>query len=249
MPQISIVVPIYNEVDNILCVHGQISAVISKLNKSCEIIFVDDGSTDGTLEELKKLPLVRIASLNAHYGQSCALDAGIKMARGERIITMDGDGQNDPEDIPMLLKKLDEGYDVVCGWRHQRQDDALKCFISAGAAVLRKILVDDGVHDAGCTLRAYRPECFEKLDLHGGMHRMIPALLRWRGFKMTEIKVNHHCRMHGKSKHSWQRVIRGLMDMMHIWYWCQYKKMPKKAFASGNDDKILLTARLKAIVG
>jgi len=217
--ELSIVVPVYNEAANVADVHAQILDVVSKLNKTFEIIFIDDASQDNTIAQLKQLSPVSIVCLQEHYGQSCAMDAGIKEARGEIIITLDGDGQNDPADIPLLLGKINEGYDIVCGWRHKRYDPLSKRFVAQGAALLRKIIVKDGVHDAGCTLRAYQKRCFNGIDLYGGLHRMIPAIFRWRGFKMTEIKVRHHPRLRGRSKYGWQRIIEGFCNMVYIWFW------------------------------
>jgi len=170
--------------------------------------------------------------MRRNYGQSSALNAGLKACLGEVIITMDGDGQNDPNDIPLLLKKIEVGYDAVCGWRRNRRDPFSKKFLSRGAAVLRRFLVDDGIHDAGCTLRAYNKECFEDLDLYAEFHRMIPALLKWRGFNITEIEVNHRPRILGKTKYDWRRVMHGFLDMVHIWFWRKYSTRPLHLFGS-----------------
>jgi len=230
--ELSVVVPIFNEEKNIIPLYKELTSVLKKIKKSYEIIFVNDGSTDNSLQIMKKLKPLKIISLRKNSGQSAALDAGIKNAKGEVIITLDGDGQNDPKDIPRLLVKLNEGYDVVCGWRYKRKDPPSKKIISKGAAFLRKFFVDDHVHDSGCTLRVYRQECFENLDLYGEMHRMIPALMRWRGFKITEIKVNHRPRVHGKTKYNWKRVIKGFLDMVDIWFWRKYESRPLHIFGT-----------------
>ncbi len=231
---LSIIVPVYNEAANVADLHAHILEAIHPLNKSFEIIVVDDASTDTTLSQLKLLSPLIILCLQAHYGQSCALDAGIKAARGKVIITMDGDGQNDPADIPLLLAKIDEGYEVVCGWRYKRHDPLSKRFVAAGAALLRWVLVQDGVHDAGCSLRACYRKCFDGLDIYGGLHRMIPAILRWRGFKMTEIKVRHHPRLRGTSKYKgWGRIFEGFRDMVYIWNW---RKDPAKPLYAGKKE-------------
>ena len=238
----SVVVPVYNEDGNVVLLHKEILQVMKKLKESFEIIFVNDGSTDDTLNELKKLKPVKIVDLRKNSGQSAALDAGIKLADGEILITMDGDGQNDPADIPNLLKKLNEGYDVVCGWRHKRKDDFTKRFVSKGARFLRSFLVSDGVHDSGCTLRACHKECFEDLDLYGEMHRMIPSLLKWRGFRMTEIKVNHRPRQKGRTKYNWKRTIKGFLDMLEIWFWRKYESRPLHLFGAAGIALIGLSS-------
>lgn len=229
-PYFSIVVPVFNEEENVARLHQEIIEVMETMGKPFEIIFVDDGSTDNTFSILKKLSPIVIVRLRTNWGQSAALDAGIKKAQGRIIFTLDGDGQNDPADFPKLLEKLKQGYDVVCGWRYKRKDPFLKNLVSKGAAFLRGILVKDGVHDAGCTLRVYKKECFDDLDLYGEFHRMIPALIRWRGFKITEIKVNHRPRRYGESKYNWKRTIKGFLDMVYIWFWRKYSARPLHLF-------------------
>lgn len=226
----SVVIPVKNEEDNVTQLHKELVSVLSKLKKPYEIIFVDDASTDKTHDRLKKLRPVSIIRLRTSFGQSSALDAGINHAKGEIIVTMDGDLQNNPADIPRLMDKLNEGYDVVCGWREKRKDTFAKRFISRGAAFLRSFFVDDGVHDAGCTLRVYRRECFDDLALYGELHRMIPALLRWRGFAITEIPVNHRDRTSGVSKYNYKRVLKGFLDMFYVWFWRKYSNRPLHFF-------------------
>jgi len=216
--QLSIIVPVQNESGNVIPLHGEILQAARKTGLKFEIIFVDDGSTDNTLTELKQLRPVKIVVLEKKYGQSCALDLGIKNARGEVLVTLDGDGQNDPAAIPSLLEKLNKGYDAVCGWRVKRMDSYGKRFIAWGAALLGAALVQSGVHDSGCTLRAYRRQCFEGMDLHGGLHRMIPGLLKWRGLKITELQVSHRRRLLGTTKHNWTRIMVGFRDMVYIWF-------------------------------
>jgi len=230
-PYFSFIIPVYNEEDNVAPLHKEIVAVAKKLKKAFEVIFVDDGSSDKTLENLKKLSPVKILVLRKNSGQSAALDAGIKAAQGKILITMDGDGQNDPADVPKMLKKLN-GFDVVCGWRHQRKDPFTKRFISQGAKFFRSFLVADKIHDAGCTLRIYKRECFNGLDLYGEMHRMIPALLAWNGFRLVEVKVNHRLRKSGQTKYSWQRTFKGFLDMLDVWFWRKYQARPLHLFGS-----------------
>lgn len=221
-PYLSIVVPLYNEEGNVKELHRRIFEAVQKIGRSFEIIFVDDGSRDKTLEEAQTLAPLKLIVFRKNFGQTAAFDAGIKAAQGEIIITLDGDLQNDPSDIPLLLQKIDEGYDVVSGWRHRRKDSLMKKFFSRGANLLRKVLVQDGIHDSGCSLKAYRHECFRDVDLFGEMHRFMPALLAGDGFRVTEVKVSHHPRLHGKTKYNWKRAIKGFVDMLFIWFWRRY---------------------------
>ena len=235
---ISFVIPVMNESENVAQLHAEIVSAAKKsiavlndsvkdVSKQVEIIFVDDGSTDTTVAELKKLSPITIIELRRNFGQTAALDAGIKAASGEYLVTLDGDGQNDPASVPDMFKKLlDEDVDVVCGWRAKRKDSSSKRFISAGARWLRSFLVSDGVHDSGCTLRVYRGDCFNGLTLRGEMHRFIPALLKWRGFKVREMPVNHRARLHGVSKYSMSRTVKGFLDMLALWFFRKYASRP-----------------------
>lgn len=219
---LSVVVPLYNEEGNVKELHRRIHEALQKIGKSFEIIFIDDGSTDTTIDQVAGLTPLQLIRFRKNFGQTAAFDAGIKVARGEIIITLDGDLQNDPADIPLLLEKIDSGYEVVSGWRHKRQDPLMKRFFSRGANLLRSILIKDGIHDSGCSLKAYRRECFNDMDLFGEMHRFIPALLALDGFRVTEVKVSHHPRIHGVTKYNWKRAIKGFVDMLFIWFWRKY---------------------------
>lgn len=228
----SFIIPVFNEEGNIQHLHKEIKETTQKLNGPSEIIFINDGSKDATLEKLSACKPVKIINFRKNYGQSAALDAGIKGAKGDIIITLDGDGQNDPADVPMMIEKLNEGFDVVCGWRKKREDSFSKKFISRGAAFLRSFLVQDTVHDAGCTLRVAKKECYEDIILYGELHRMIPALLRWEGFSITEIPVHHRARNSGTTKYNWRRIIKGFIDMLNIWFWRKYENRPLYFFGS-----------------
>lgn len=230
---LSVVVPVYNEEKNVSELHRELVFVLQKTHIPYEIIFVNDGSTDGTLAELKKLEPVKIISFTANFGQTSAFDAGFKAAKGETVVSLDGDLQNDPADIPVLLRKLDEGYDAVCGWRHPRNDTASKIFISLAAGILRRILLGDRLHDAGCSLRVYKKECLAGLDLYSEMHRFIPSILASRGFKITEVKTRHRPRQAGKTKYNWTRAAKGLTDMMTVWFWQRYSARPVHLFGGG----------------
>ncbi len=231
-PYLSIVVPLYNEEGNVAELHRRIVEALRKIGRSFEIIFIDDGSRDKTLEEAKGLSPLRLIVFRKNFGQTAAFDAGFKAARGDVIITLDGDLQNDPADIPLLLDKMNEGYDVVSGWRFKRQDPLSKKIPSRIANLLRKILINDRIHDSGCSLKAYKRECFADVDLFGEMHRFIPAILELEGYKVGEVKVSHHPRVHGVTKYNWKRGFKGFVDMVSIWFWRKYSYRPLHLFGT-----------------
>lgn len=232
--EISVVVPVFNEEDNVEKLHTKIKEECAKLGRTFEIIFINDGSTDRTAEKCRNLSPLRLINFRKNYGQTAAFDAGFQAARGEVIITMDGDLQNDPADIAKLLEKMDEGFDVVSGWRFERKDSLSKKIFSRGANLLRKVFMQDKIHDSGCSLKAYKRECFEDLELFGEMHRFIPALLEIDGFKVGEVKVSHHPRISGVTKYNWKRAFKGFVDMVSIWFWRKFANRPLHLFgASG----------------
>ena len=205
-PGLSVVCPLYNEAGNVETLHQEILKGLEKTGpRSFEIIFINDGSDDETEEKCKQLTPLTLINFRRNFGQTAALDCGFKKARGDVILTLDGDMQNDPADFPKLLHKLDEGFDVVSGWRKKRIDPFSKRFVSRVAEYLRKFFIDDGIHDSGCTFKAYRRECFVDVDLYGEMHRFIPAVLKIQGFRVGEIEVNHRPRKWGKTKYNWSR--------------------------------------------
>lgn len=230
---LSVVVPLYNEEGNVAELHQKIVEAVQKIGKPFEIIFVDDGSKDKTVEIAQTLTPLKLVVLRKNFGQTAAFDAGFKSATGEIIITLDGDLQNDPADIPLLLEKIDVGYDVVSGWRFKRQDPWSKKIPSRIANLLRKILIQDTIHDSGCSLKAYRRECFDGIDLFGEMHRFIPAILEMDGFRVAEVKVSHYPRLHGVTKYNWKRGMKGFVDMMSIWFWRKYSYRPLHLFGGG----------------
>ncbi len=246
---ISIIVPAYNEEKNVPLLYEKITSVVRRMKRSYELIFIDDGSRDQTLARLTAIsrsdPSVIIIKFRKNFGQTAAMDAGFKAARGRILIPMDADLQNDPEDIPRLVAKLNEGYDVVSGWRVNRRDSLAKHIISRGANLLRKLLLHDRIHDSGCTLKAYRRECFENLTLYGEMHRFIPAILSLRGFKVTELPVRHHPRAYGKTKYSFKRVLKGFLDMLVVTFWMRYATRPIHLFGTLG----VLTTLLGLLVG
>jgi glycosyltransferase involved in cell wall biosynthesis len=229
-PELSIVIPLYNEEGNVIELHRRIREACRKLGKTYEIIFVDDGSRDKTVSECQGLSPLKFIRFRRNFGQTAAFDAGIKNSNGKIIVMMDGDLQNDPADIPLLLDEIEKGNDVVSGWRWQRKDSFSKKFFSRGANLLRKILIQDKIHDSGCSLKAYRRECFNEVDLFGEMHRFIPAILEMQGYRVSEVKVSHHPRIHGVTKYNWKRAIKGFVDMISIWFWRKYATRPLHLF-------------------
>lgn len=234
VPEISVVVPVYNEEGNVRELHKRIVVACERLRRPYEVIFVDDGSRDKTVDACKDLTPLTLVRLRKNFGQTAAFDAGFKEARGSVIVTMDGDLQNDPADIGLLLEKMREGYDVVSGWRHRRKDSLSKRIFSRGADKLRKILLRDSIHDSGCSLKAYDAQALKSVDLFGEMHRFIPAVLELDGYKVGEIKVSHHPRVHGVTKYNWKRSVKGFVDMVSLWFWGRYSSRPLHFFgASG----------------
>ncbi len=228
--KISVVAPIYNEEGNVRELHKEIMETLKEHNLNGEIIFVDDGSSDKSVEIMRKLKPLELVIFRKNFGQTAAMDAGIKAATGDIIITMDADRQNDPADIPKLLDKMDEGFDVVSGWRKNRKDSFSKKFISRGADKLRKILINDRIKDSGCSLKAYKAECFKNIDLYGEMHRYIPALLSMKGFLIGEVVVNHRPRVAGVTKYNYKRILKGFLDLISVWFWRKFASRPLHLF-------------------
>lgn len=219
-PQYSVVIPVKNEEENIYDLINELEPVMQKIGHSWELIFVNDGSTDRTLDILCELhvqkPYIRILSFTQNFGQSSGFAAGFEAARGKYVITLDGDRQNDPADIPKLLQEAEEA-DLVCGWRKNRQDPVNKKVISRFSNAIRKRLCQDDMHDTGCSLKVYRRECLEKIKMYKGMHRFLPALFKIEGFRVKELPVNHRQRTRGKTKyHFFNRSIGPIVDMFVV---------------------------------
>ena len=241
MSGISVVVPVFNEEGNVAELHREIKEVCEREHYQYEIIFVDDGSSDGTERVCKTLYPLKYVRMRKNFGQTAAMDAGIKASHYDYIITMDGDLQNDPEDIPKLIQYLEEGdFDIVSGWRKNRKDSPMKKFTSRGANFLRCIIVKDGIHDSGCSLKIYRRECFDHINLYGEMHRFIPALLKIKGFTVGEIVVNHRPRTSGVTKYNWKRTIKGFVDMISLWFWGKYAARPLHIFGGAGMFSLFL---------
>jgi dolichol-phosphate mannosyltransferase len=214
-PAISVVVPVFNEAESISILQSELAAALSGLDH--EIIFVDDGSTDDSLTKIESAPGIRVLRFERNTGQSAALDAGLRAARGQTIVTIDSDLQNDPADIPRLLEEISRGADLVCGYRARRKDTLTKRLTSRIANFVRSRFTKDYVRDTGCTLKAMRRECVEALVPFKGMHRFIPALIRGAGYRLVEIPVNHRPRRFGQTKYGFgSRAVRATMDMFGV---------------------------------
>ncbi|WP_413161400.1 glycosyltransferase family 2 protein [Capilliphycus salinus ALCB114379] len=234
-PQVSIVVPIYNEVESLPKLIDAIQTSLQTTDVTYELICVDDGSRDGSTELLKELaannPILKAVILRRNYGQTAAMSAGFNNSRGEVIVTLDGDLQNDPADIPILLDKLAEGYDVVSGWRKNRQDAALTRLLPSKIANgLIGRMTDVKLHDYGCSLKAYRAEVAADLKLYGELHRFLPALAAIEGARITEIPVRHHARQFGHSKYGLDRTFRVVMDLLTISFIKKFLTRPMHVF-------------------
>lgn len=236
-PEVSVFLPVFNEEPNLLPLYAQLNEALKTLERSAEIVYVDDGSTDNSLKVLREIaqsdPRVRVVALKRNYGQTAAMAAGIDAARGKVLIPMDADLQNDPADIVRLLHKLDEGYDVVSGWRKNRKDRMVTRKIPSMIAN-RLISWIGGVplHDYGCSLKAYRRESLQEVRLYGEMHRFIPIYASWAGARVTEIPVEHHARTMGKSKYGLSRTLKVVFDLMTIKFMASYQTKPIYVFGS-----------------
>jgi glycosyltransferase involved in cell wall biosynthesis len=231
----SIVIPVYNEEANISPLYNELKPVMERIGKGYEILFVDDGSRDRTYRFLRGLhkrdKKVKVVRLRKNYGQTAAMSAGFDNAQGKVIITMDGDLQNSPKDIPRLIAQIDRGYDVVSGWRYHRKDPGFsKKIPSKMSNRLARWLTGLSLHDFGCTLKAYRKEALEDVELYGEMHRYIPALVAWQGYSVTELKVEHRPRKRGQTKYGASRLLRGFLDLMNIRFWSKYSTRPLHFF-------------------
>ena len=235
---LSVVVPIYNEAESIEPLVNAIASAVAETNLRYEIICVDDGSKDGSTDVLTELAGrrtdLKAVILRRNYGQTPAMAAGFESARGKAIVTLDGDLQNDPADIPMLLAKLDEGYDLVSGWRRKRQDAALTRLLPSKIAN-RLIAKVTGVklHDYGCSLKAYRAELIADMNLYGELHRFLPALAYIEGARIAEVPVRHHARRFGQSKYGLGRTIRVVMDLFTVYFMKKFLTRPMHVFGLG----------------
>ncbi len=229
--KISIILPVLNEEENLVDMNTEITGVVENMDVDYEIIYIDDGSTDRSFDILSSLreenPNIKVIQFRRNFGQTAGLAAGFDYANGDVIITMDSDRQNDPNDIPMLLDKINEGYDLVSGWRFDRQDAWLSRKLPSKIAngLISKI-TGVKLHDYGCSLKAFRREVIENIRLYGEMHRFIPAIASWMGVRIAEVKVNHRARVAGTSKYGISRTFRVILDLITVKFLLQYSARP-----------------------
>lgn len=233
--KISVVIPIYNEEENVTLLYDELTEVMKSMACSYEILFVDDGSTDSTLSILQSMQAADqrlvVIKFRRNFGQTAAMSAGFDYSSGDVIITMDGDLQNDPRDIPRFIQKIEDGFDVVTGWRHDRKDAFLNRRLPS--IIANKIIswtTGVALHDYGCTLKAFRKEVIKNIHLYGEMHRFIPAIASGMGISFTEIKVNHRARQFGTSKYGISRTIRVVLDLITVKFLLSYATRPIQIF-------------------
>jgi glycosyltransferase involved in cell wall biosynthesis len=249
---LSIIVPAFNERDSLAKLLSGIKKVVTPLNMTVEVIVVDDGSTDGTAEELRKLKqkysFLKAIIFRKNFGKSAALSEGFKNAKGIISITMDADLQDDPAEIPNLIKKLNEGYDLVSGWKKKRFDPLTKRISSRFFNFVTSKFTGIQIHDFNCGLKAYRSEVIKTINVYGEMHRFLPVFAHWQGFKVGEIIVQHHRREHGKSKFGIRRFFNGFMDLITVLFLTRYKTSPLHIFGMMGMLSFLLGFIIEAVL-
>jgi len=236
-PYLSIVIPLFNEEGSLQPLLEELESVLAKLGRSYEIIFVDDGSTDGSFATLQRLheadpDHIRVICFRRNFGKTAALSVGFKRARGKVVVTMDADLQDDPHEMPKLLRKLDEGYDLVAAWRERRQDPLSKTLPSRIYNTVVALLTGLKLHDFNCGFKAYRVQVVRELKLYGDLHRFIPVLASWQGFRVAEVPVVHRRRRFGQSKYGWQRYLRGFFDFLVVLFLTHYLQRPLQLFGT-----------------
>lgn len=237
MPQslkISIVTPVYNEEQNIPLFHSRVSKVMKDIGKDYELWFIDDGSSDNTIKAIKELQKkdkrVKYISFRRNFGKAAALSAGFEHANGEIIITLDGDLQDEPEEIPRFIAKIEEGYDLVNGWKFKRKDPITKTIPSKFFNWLTSKIIGLRLHDFNCGFKAYRKEVVKEITLYGDLHRYIPAIAFWKGYRIAELPVKHNQRLYGKSKYGGKRILTGFIDLVTVKYLTSYQVKPLQLF-------------------
>jgi glycosyltransferase involved in cell wall biosynthesis len=234
-PELSIVIPIRNESENIAGLYDQLTGALDRFGRSYELLLIEDGSSDDSFERLAAIQAadarVRVVRFRRNFGQTAAFSAGFAMARGRYIVTSDGDLQNDPADIPAMVERLEQGFDIVCGWRKDRKDPFLSRRLPSVLAN-RLISVATGValHDYGCSLKVFRAEVVKPLKLYGEMHRFLPAIASEQGVRIAEVVVNHRARVHGRSKYGISRTIRVILDLLTVKFLLSYSTRPLQIF-------------------
>jgi len=235
MDKVSFVIPVYNEEENVRILFNEIKSVMKKTKYDYEVIFVDDGSTDNTLKNLRSLSRseknLQIIPFRRNFGKTSAMSAALDNIKGKYIITMDGDLQNDPRDVPRILKELKD-HDVVSGWRRNRKDPFTKRCPSRAFNWLARKMTGVKVHDFDCMLKGYRSEVLKDLKIYGDMHRYMLPLVSMRGFTISEIEVNHRKRKHGRSKFGFGRIVRGMLDLFYIKFWLDFSTRPLHLFGT-----------------
>ena len=249
-PELSIIIPLYNEAESLRELHERLSDVLKKVRQPAEMIFVDDGSTDGSFGVVMELrqhdARVRAIQFRRNYGKSAALAAGFARAAGKRLITIDADLQDDPAEIPPLLAKMDEGYDLVSGWKRRRFDSVAKRLTSKIFNRVTGALTGVRVHDINCGLKAYRREVTDTIRVYGQLHRFLPVLAFKEGFRVSEIEVQHHPRKYGRSKFGWSRFTNGLFDLMTVLFLTRYTRRPLHLFGIAGSIAFVLGSALSA---
>lgn len=234
---LSFVIPAKNEEGSVEVLYQEIVIAVTKLKKSFEVIFIDDGSTDNTHEVLKKLykkdGQIKVIKLRGNFGKSAALQAGFNQAKGDIIFTLDADLQDNPQEIPLFLKKIDEGYDLVSGWKKKRLDPSLsKVVPSRIVNFLTRKLTGINIHDTNCGFKAYKKEVINNLNLYGELYRFIPVIAAKQNFKVTEVIIDHRARKYGKTKYGWERGIKGVLDLLTIIFLTGYLRRPGHFFGT-----------------
>ena len=235
MPKVSVIIPLFEEEENINPLYSQLKSTLDDLNKPYEIIFIDDGSKDNSFKVLKVLTqqdkAVKVLKFARNYGQTAALAAGFNHAQGDIFITMDADLQNDPQDIPYLLEKMQQGYDIVSGWRKKREDPLFTKKVPSWIANgLISLITGVHLHDYGCTLKAYKKEAVKNINLYGEMHRFLPALASWNGVSIAEMPVKHQTRRHGKTKYGLSRISEVILDLITVKFLLSFSTKPIQLF-------------------
>lgn len=232
--KLALVIPVYNEAESLPRLLEEVQEVLNGLKTDSEVLFIDDGSSDGSdkiLEEAaRKIKAVRLVKLRRHFGKSAALECGFRRTQADIIVTLDADLQDDPREIPRLIEKIEEGYDLVSGWKKKRQDPWHKTIPSKIYNRVTSRVTGIRLHDFNCGLKAFRKQVLKEIDVYGELHRFIPVLAGWRGFKMTEIEIHHRKRMYGKSKFGFSRLLAGFLDLMTAYYVTRFSKKPSRLF-------------------
>jgi glycosyltransferase involved in cell wall biosynthesis len=249
-PALSVVVPLFNEREGLAELLAEVERACDSIGRAWEVIFVDDGSTDGTTETLEALaadrPHIRVVRLRRNFGKSAALSAGFQYSSAEIVVTLDGDGQDDPAEIPALVRRLDEGYQLVSGWKRERHDPPLRRWASRLFNGVTARLSGVRLHDFNCGLKAYDGECARSLQIYGELHRYIPVLAVQRGWRVTELPVNHRARRHGRSKFGFERYARGPFDLLTVLFIGRYQYRPLHLFGGLGFALILVGVVISA---